>query len=91
MIAIGPFTMTELDEAGARHAEVGHHRLAESLVIDEVTHREPDLLTLERMANAQLFAKVRGREFQSAMQAWQTSVPDAHGNASRPPGRRGIF
>lgn len=40
-------------------------------------------LTLERMANAQLFSRARGREFQSAMMAWQTSVPDAHGNASR--------
>jgi peptide/nickel transport system substrate-binding protein len=40
-------------------------------------------LTLERMANNQLFAKVRGREYQSAMLAWQTGVPDAHGNASR--------
>lgn len=40
-------------------------------------------LDLERMANAQLFARVRGREYQSAMLAWQTSVPDAHGNASR--------
>src|SRR5258706_5752826 len=39
--------------------------------------------TLERMSNAQLFAKVRGRDYQSAMQAWQTTVPDAHGNASR--------
>src|SRR5690606_27818853 len=36
-----------------------------------------------RMANAQLFSRVRGREFQTAMQAWQTGVPDAHGNASR--------
>lgn len=40
-------------------------------------------LSLERMANAQLFSKVRGREYQSAMLAWQTGVPDAHGNASR--------
>jgi len=40
-------------------------------------------LSLERMANAQLFSRVRGREFQSAMMAWQTSVPDAYGNASR--------
>ncbi|NCF08197.1 ABC transporter substrate-binding protein [Kosakonia sp. MH5] len=40
-------------------------------------------LTLERMANAQLFSRARGREFQSAMMAWQTSVPDAYGNASR--------
>lgn len=40
-------------------------------------------LTLERMANAQLFSRARGREFQSVMMAWQTSVPDAYGNASR--------
>lgn len=40
-------------------------------------------LSLERMANAQLFSRARGREFQSAMMAWQTSVPDAYGNASR--------
>ncbi|WGF90443.1 ABC transporter substrate-binding protein [Marinivivus vitaminiproducens] len=40
-------------------------------------------LNLERMANAQLFSRVRGREFQSTMQSWQTSVPDAHGMASR--------
>lgn len=40
-------------------------------------------LNLERMANAQLFARIRGREFQTGMLAWQTSVPDAHGNASR--------
>ncbi len=32
-------------------------------------------LTLERMSNAQLFAKVRGRDYQSAMQAWQTASP----------------
>ncbi|MEC5342393.1 ABC transporter substrate-binding protein [Brenneria populi] len=40
-------------------------------------------LKLERMANAQLFSRARGREFSSAMMAWQTAVPDAHGNASR--------
>lgn len=40
-------------------------------------------LSIESMANAQLFSRVRGREFQSAMMAWQTSVPDAYGNASR--------
>lgn len=40
-------------------------------------------IKIERMANAQLFSKVRGREFQTAMLGWQTSVPDAHGNASR--------
>lgn len=40
-------------------------------------------IKLEQMANAQLFARHRGREFQTAMLAWQTGVPDAHGNASR--------
>jgi peptide/nickel transport system substrate-binding protein len=40
-------------------------------------------LTLERMANTQLFSRIRGREYQTGMQAWQTSVPDAQGNASR--------
>lgn len=38
---------------------------------------------IEQMANAQFFAKVRGREFQTGIKAWQTGVPDAHGNASR--------
>ncbi|CAN7583189.1 ABC transporter substrate-binding protein [Phyllobacterium sp. LjRoot231] len=40
-------------------------------------------LNLERMANAQLFSRIRGREFKTGMLAWQTGVPDAHGNASR--------
>ncbi len=40
-------------------------------------------LKLERMANAQLYARMRGREFQSAQLGWQTDVPDAHGNSSR--------
>lgn len=40
-------------------------------------------LKIERMANAQLFRRVRGREYQTTIQGWQTSIPDAHGNASR--------
>ena len=40
-------------------------------------------IELERMANAQLFSRVRGREYQSAIQSWMTSVADAHGMASR--------
>ena len=40
-------------------------------------------VSVERMANAQLFAKVRGREFEMAIMSWQTSVADAHGMASR--------
>jgi peptide/nickel transport system substrate-binding protein len=38
---------------------------------------------IERMANAQLFSRARGRDFDTVIMAWQTSVPDAHGNASR--------
>ncbi|MBZ6078704.1 ABC transporter substrate-binding protein [Microvirga puerhi] len=40
-------------------------------------------LKIERMSNAQLFSRVRGREYQTTIQGWQTGVPDAHGNASR--------
>ncbi|MFC7704438.1 ABC transporter substrate-binding protein [Plastorhodobacter daqingensis] len=40
-------------------------------------------IAVERMANAQLFARVRGREFEMAVMSWQTSVGDAHGMASR--------
>ncbi|UXM96600.1 ABC transporter substrate-binding protein (plasmid) [Bartonella sp. HY329] len=40
-------------------------------------------LKIERMANSQLFSKVRSREFQTAMYGWAASVPDAHSNASR--------
>lgn len=41
------------------------------------------VFNIEQMANAQFFAKVRGRDFQTGIKAWQTGVPDAHGNASR--------
>lgn len=40
-------------------------------------------VNIERMANAQMFSRIRGREFQSAIMGWATGVPDAHGNASR--------
>lgn len=40
-------------------------------------------VSVERMANAQLFSKVRGREFEMGIMSWQTSVNDAHGMASR--------
>lgn len=40
-------------------------------------------IKIERMANAQLFSRIRGREFQTSLMGWQTMVPDAHGNASR--------
>ncbi|MEF2072592.1 ABC transporter substrate-binding protein [Consotaella aegiceratis] len=40
-------------------------------------------LNIEQMANAQLFSRVRGRDFQTALIGWMTSVSDAHGMASR--------
>ncbi|MFC3127605.1 ABC transporter substrate-binding protein [Pseudoroseomonas globiformis] len=40
-------------------------------------------IKLEQMANAQLFARHRGREFETVIAAWQTGIPDAQGNASR--------
>jgi peptide/nickel transport system substrate-binding protein len=91
-----PFKL-DLDKAKALLTEAGYPDGFEAkLIFGTLPHAAPIAesvqqnaakvgvkLTLERMANAQLFAKVRGREFQSAMQAWQTTVPDAHGNASR--------
>jgi peptide/nickel transport system substrate-binding protein len=91
-----PFEL-DLDKAKALLTEAGYPNGFEAkLIFGTLPHAAPIAesvqqnaakigvkLSLERMANAQLFAKVRGREFQSAMQAWQTSVPDAHGNASR--------
>ena len=91
-----PFKL-DLDKAKALLTEAGYpDGFTAKLIFGTLQHAAPIAqsvqqnaakvgvnLTLERMANAQLFAKVRGREFQSAMQAWQTSVPDAHGNASR--------
>ena len=40
-------------------------------------------IAIEQMAAAQLFSKVRGRDFDTAILGWQTSVADAHGMASR--------
>jgi len=40
-------------------------------------------MTIERMANAQLYAKTRGREFQGALLGFKASVSDANGMASR--------
>ncbi|WP_312527631.1 ABC transporter substrate-binding protein [Paracoccus sp. (in: a-proteobacteria)] len=40
-------------------------------------------VSVERMAGAQLFSKVRAREFQMAFLGWQSTVGDAHGMASR--------
>lgn len=40
-------------------------------------------LEIEQMANAQLFSAFRGRDFDTVMLSWQTSVPHAHGMLSR--------
>ncbi|MDX6752495.1 ABC transporter substrate-binding protein [Geminicoccaceae bacterium 1502E] len=40
-------------------------------------------LDIEQMANAQLFSRYRGRDFDTIMLGWSTGVPDAHGMASR--------
>lgn len=40
-------------------------------------------LKIEQMANAQLFSAFRGRDFDTTMLSWQTSVPHAHGMLSR--------
>ncbi|MGK9170502.1 ABC transporter substrate-binding protein [Inquilinus limosus] len=91
-----PFSL-DLDKAKALLAEAGYpNGFKANVFIGTLPHSAPIAqsvqqnaakigveLTLERMANAQLFSRVRGREFQTAMQAWQTGVPDAHGNASR--------
>lgn len=40
-------------------------------------------LNIEQMADAQLFSAFRGRDFDTAMLGWSTSVPHAHGMLSR--------
>jgi len=40
-------------------------------------------VSIERMANAQLFSRIRGRDFELGIMSWQTSVGDAHGMLSR--------
>ncbi|MFD1881548.1 ABC transporter substrate-binding protein [Paracoccus pacificus] len=40
-------------------------------------------MNIERMANAQLYARNRGRDFDTALLGFKTTVPDANGMASR--------
>jgi peptide/nickel transport system substrate-binding protein len=91
-----PFSL-DLDKAKALLAEAGYpNGFKASVFIGTLPHAAPVAqsvqqnaarigveLTVERMANAQLFSRVRGRDFETSMSSWQTSVPDAHGNASR--------
>lgn len=91
-----PFKL-DLDKAKTLLAEAGYpDGFTASLIFGTLPHSAPlaqsvqqnaakigVTLKLERMSNAQLFSRARGREFQTAMMAWQTSIPDAQGNASR--------
>lgn len=91
-----PFKL-DLERAKALLTEAGYpNGFKASVLIGTLPHSAPIAesvqqnaakvgitLTIERMSNAQQFARIRGREYQTGMQAWQTSVPDAHGNASR--------
>lgn len=91
-----PFEL-DLDRARELLAEAGYpDGFSSSVLIGTLPHSAPIAesiqqnaaqigvqLSLERMANAQLFSRIRAREYQSGMLAWQTAVPDAHGMASR--------
>jgi peptide/nickel transport system substrate-binding protein len=91
-----PFAL-DLDKAKALLAEAGYpDGFTASLYLGSLPWSSPlgqhlqenaakigVTLNIEQMANAQLFAKARGREFQSIIMAWQTGVADANGNASR--------
>lgn len=40
-------------------------------------------LNIEQMASSELFSRYRGRNFESIMSIWSTTLPDAHGMVSR--------
>lgn len=64
---------------------VGSHPYADPIVqtMQEAAAKAGVTIKVERMSNAQLFAKTRARDFQGALLGYKTSVPDAHGMASR--------
>ncbi|MGU3400635.1 ABC transporter substrate-binding protein [Brucellaceae bacterium D45D] len=64
---------------------IGSHPYADPIVqtIQEAASKAGVTIKVERMSNAQLFAKTRARDFQGALLGYKTSVPDAHGMASR--------
>lgn len=64
---------------------IGTHRYAAPIAqhIQQNAAKVGIKIKIERMANAQLFSKLRGREFETSVLGWQTTVADAHGNASR--------
>ncbi|WP_435164173.1 ABC transporter substrate-binding protein [Falsirhodobacter sp. 1013] len=91
-----PFNL-DIEKARALLAEAGYPEgFTVSLILGSHAYADPIAQTIqeaaakvgvtfqiERMANSQLFAKTRAREFQAAMLGFKTSVPDAHGMASR--------
>ncbi|HWD13908.1 ABC transporter substrate-binding protein [Pseudochrobactrum sp. sp1633] len=91
-----PFTL-DVDKAKALLAEAGHPDGFETTMfigtapyaapiaqsIQDAAAKAGVKIKIERMANAQLFSRIRGREFQTSLMGWATGVPDAHGNASR--------
>lgn len=64
---------------------LGSHPYADPIAqtIQEAGSKVGVTFKIERMANAQLFAKTRAREFEAAMLGFKTNMPDAHGMASR--------
>lgn len=64
---------------------IGSHSIASTVAqsIQENASQAGVTLNIEQMANAQLFARHRGREFDTLLVAYRSPVPDANGMASR--------
>lgn len=91
-----PFHL-DLDKAKQLLAEAGYSKgLSFKLLIGSAVFSNPIAqsiqenakkigvnIEIEQMANSQLFARIRGRNFQAALTGYVTGVPDAHGMASR--------
>lgn len=91
-----PFTQ-DLEKARELLAEAGHpDGFDASLIIGSHPYANPIAqsiqeaasqigvnLQIERMANAQLYARNRARDFDAALLGYKSGVPDAHGMASR--------
>lgn len=79
-----------LDEAGhgdgfAIRLFIGTHAYSPPIAqhIQENASKIGVEISIEQMANAELFSRFRGRDFDSVILGWQTGIPDAHGMASR--------
>jgi peptide/nickel transport system substrate-binding protein len=91
-----PFSL-DLDKAKALLEEAGYgDGFESSLLIGSIPYNAPVAqhiqqnaskvgidLKIEQMANAQLFSRFRGRDFDTVLIGWSTSVPHAHGMLSR--------